>query len=431
MNNPGLLQQAEAVLRGNDLGHYTKPSPRLYPHQWNWDSAFIAIGWAHLDWSRATREIETLLAAQWTDGMVPHIRYNPAVTDYHPGPDWWRDTPVRREGVITSGISQPPVLPTAVYLVGMRQPDPGRRRAWWERLYEPLRQAVAYFPQHRTTGGSSLIAVIHPWESGLDNSPRWDFATRAGWHPTRPYRRVDTTIVERAHRPTQADYDMYMYLVEQIAASGYDMAVYLPRAPFLVYDALFNAIWYRAAVDLNRIADAVGRPPAISPDALRAFRDAYRTALWHEPSRLFRDFDVRAGVPIPVDTGAGLGAIYGGLVDAEQARAMVDHYRRRCAGCRMIPSVPPDEGGFDPERYWRGPVWVNLNWLVARGLEALGLRAEAQALAESTIALVRTAGFHEYYHPHTGAGLGGADFSWSAALVIDLLRRPVGGVEAE
>jgi glycogen debranching enzyme len=91
----------------------------------------------------------------------------------------------------------------------------------------------------------------------------------------------------------------------------------------------------------------------------------------------------------------------------------------------MVPTTPSDEAGFDPKRYWRGPVWVNVNWMIARGLEALGLREEARLLAADTLAMVRATGLHEYFHAQTGEGLGGGDFSWSAALVIDLLRRPI------
>ncbi len=77
---PGdLAERAAAVLRGNDLGGWTKAAPRLYPHQWSWDSAFIAIGWAHLDVHRAAEELRTLFEAQWATGMVPHIVFNPAV----------------------------------------------------------------------------------------------------------------------------------------------------------------------------------------------------------------------------------------------------------------------------------------------------------------------------------------------------------------
>jgi hypothetical protein len=52
------------VLHGNDAGSWTRAAPVLYPHQWSWDSAFIAIGWAHLDVRRAMTELEQLFAAQ-------------------------------------------------------------------------------------------------------------------------------------------------------------------------------------------------------------------------------------------------------------------------------------------------------------------------------------------------------------------------------
>jgi hypothetical protein len=317
------------------------------------------------------------------------------------------------------------VLPAAVYLAGMLQPDERARLGWWSRVYDPLLESMRYFSRHRTIDGSPLIAIIHPWEAGLDNSPRWDFAVRAGLRPTRPYRRIDNTVVDPSLRPTQADYDLYMHLVEQIAASGYDMAVYLPGAPFAVYDALFNAVWFRGMLDLNRVAAALQRPPALDESQERAFRDAYQATLWHEPSQLFRDYDARAGAPVPVDTAAGLAAIYGQLVDAGRAGTMLARYRRRSAGCRMIPSTPPDQPEFDPVRYWRGPIWINMNWFVTRGFESLGLRADAAALAQETMSLVEGSGLHEYYHALTGAGIGGGDFSWSAALVLDLLERPV------
>lgn len=420
-----LLERAAAVLRANDVGGaYTRPSPRLYPHQWNWDSAFAAIGWAYLDWPRAVREIDSLLAGQWTNGMVPHIRYNTQVADYAPGPEWWPDVPVRRRGEITSGISQPPILASAFYQVGTLAPDERSRRELWERRYDAVRDALLYFPRHRTVGGSPLIVVVHPWESGLDNSPRWDFAMGKGYRPSRPYRRVDTTIVDPAARPTAKDYDLYMYLVELFAASRYALDAFLARTPFAVYDALFNAVWYRSALDLNRIAAALGRPAAVADRSLADFHDAYHRTLWDEEAVLFRDWDVRAGGPIPVDTLAGATAIYGGLVEPAQAGQIFARYRERCRGCTPLPSVPPDEAGFDPVKYWRGPAWVNMNWMLATGLQDLGLAGPAEALAGETVGLVERAGFAEYFHARTGEAAGGEQFTWSAALVIDLLAGP-------
>jgi hypothetical protein len=50
---PDILDRAEAVLRANDRGTYTIPAGDLYPHQWLWDSCFIAIGIRHYDVERA------------------------------------------------------------------------------------------------------------------------------------------------------------------------------------------------------------------------------------------------------------------------------------------------------------------------------------------------------------------------------------------
>ena len=84
--------QAEAVqtLRTNDTGAFVKPSLGQYPHQWNWDAAFIAIGLSYVDMERARAEVHSLLQGQWDDGMVPHILYHHGASDYFPTPDFWR-----------------------------------------------------------------------------------------------------------------------------------------------------------------------------------------------------------------------------------------------------------------------------------------------------------------------------------------------------
>src|SRR5690349_15884839 len=109
-----LWHQAVSVLRENDLGSWTKPAPRLYPHQWSWDSAFIAIGLAHLDPARALTELTSLLRGQWRDGRIPQIVYNPNVPAdaYFPDAQRWNCvacSPFASGDPVTSGIIQPPV----------------------------------------------------------------------------------------------------------------------------------------------------------------------------------------------------------------------------------------------------------------------------------------------------------------------------------
>ena len=68
-----LAEQAKEILAQNWLGHSTKPAPHLYPHQWNWDSGFIAMGYARYNQHRAQQELSTLFQAQWANGMLPQI----------------------------------------------------------------------------------------------------------------------------------------------------------------------------------------------------------------------------------------------------------------------------------------------------------------------------------------------------------------------
>ena len=117
------------MLIENWHGHATVPSRRLYPHQWSWDSAFIALGQQHLAPQRAAVELLSLFGAQWADGRIPHIAFNPAVADdaYFPGPSFWRSSQLRGHPPIdTSGIIQPPVHAIAARAVMDRLGADGR-----------------------------------------------------------------------------------------------------------------------------------------------------------------------------------------------------------------------------------------------------------------------------------------------------------------
>ena len=87
----------------------------------------------------------------------------------------------------------------------------------------------------------------------------------------------------------------------------------------------------------------------------------------------------------------------------------------------LITSISVDDIQFNPLNYWRGPVWINVNCLIYRGLRNYAFDLEAESLKKSVIDLVEEHGFYEYYNPLTGNGLGADDFSWTAALLIDLI----------
>src|SRR5882724_6598914 len=106
------LAKARQILKDNDRGGYTIPSARLYPFQWNWDSGFIALGLAYHRPERAIEEIRRMFQGQWRTGLLPHINFHQVDPGYFPGPEVWGTQAIadRPPGVLTSGITQPPVF---------------------------------------------------------------------------------------------------------------------------------------------------------------------------------------------------------------------------------------------------------------------------------------------------------------------------------
>src|SRR3954462_4697967 len=110
MNTLPKEEAARAILARNDRGGYTVPTDQLYPFQWNWDSAFVAMGFALYDTDRAYRELERLVGDQWPDAMTPHIVSHQPSDTYFPGANVWRTN----HTIATSGITQPPVFAIAL-----------------------------------------------------------------------------------------------------------------------------------------------------------------------------------------------------------------------------------------------------------------------------------------------------------------------------
>ncbi|MEU9432086.1 hypothetical protein [Streptomyces sp. NPDC048252] len=224
-----LRRRAASVLAGNWTGTSTVPSPGLYPHQWSWDSAFIAIGLRHVSPRRAQTELETLLDAQWDDGRIPHIVFNPSVPldAYFPSPDFWRSSTAGRAAgaprtVQTSGIVQPPVHALAAWLVHRADPGLSRARGFLTRVYPRLAAWHRYLLHRRDLGGGGLVSVVHPWEQGMDNAPSWDAPlSRVAPAPARSFRRADLDHGAPEDRPTDLDYGRYVRLATEYRDGGY------------------------------------------------------------------------------------------------------------------------------------------------------------------------------------------------------------------
>jgi glucosylglycerate hydrolase len=436
-----LAARAAEVLRGNDLGGWTKAAPRLYPHQWSWDSAFIAVGWARLDTRRAGQELTTLFNAQWTTGMVPHIVFNPAIPTgaYFPGPERWGCAELAAAAPTppphTSGIAQPPVHAIAalhIRKVAQRkgEADVAVADEFLRGIYPRMLAWHRYLATALDPEESGLVTIYHPW-AGTDNSPRWDRALEAVTvGELEPYVRADLQhVADPSQRPTKEEYDRYLWLVDSLKRAHYDDAKIQRTHPFLIKDVLFSAIAVAANEALIEIGGIIG---AAEEDRVMLEEWAARgrrglQERWDSGFGLCLDYDLRADAPVRVKTVAGFAPlIAGGLTDERRAAllatldspAWLGHPDLRWA----VPfSTSPDDPGFRARSYWRGPTWPFFNWLLWWALDRLGETERADRLRAASLDQLRHIDFAEYVEPFTGEPLGSLDQSWTAAVALDWL----------
>jgi alpha,alpha-trehalase len=412
-----LSERASAILRANDRGGYSVPTDGLYPFQWNWDAGFAAMGYGCFDEARAWRELERLLAGQWADGMVPHIVFHRDDPRYFPGPDVWgiERTPP------TSGITQPPILAVAARRLLQRARDRAAAAAAVRRLFPKLLAYHRWYHAARDPDATGLVALYHPWETGMDNSPAWDGPlARVPVDPLPLYERRDTRHVDASQRPRRADYDRYLTLLYRFRARAYQPQALYAESPFRIADVGVNSILVRADRDLLALGQELGI------DAGRAELEGWslrgRAALqglWSEADGGYRSRDLLTGELPSVGTSASFLPLFAGAAPPERAAVLATTLERWAQAVRfLVPSTDPASPLFEPRRYWRGPVWLIVNWMIADGLGTCGCADLADRLREDSLALVRRHGFFEYFDPLTGEGLGGANFTWTAAVTL-------------
>jgi glucosylglycerate hydrolase len=437
----GVNPQATGVLRRNGLKAWTKPAPSLYPHQWSWDSAFIALGLAHVDNRRATDELDSLFRGQWSTGKVPHIVFDPDAPpkSYFPDAERWNSSALSEDapsGRRTSGLCQPPVHAIAVRRIwqtsrGKDEERVARARTFLEDNYRRLFSWHRYLATARDPEGSGLVTIYHPWESGTDNSPRWDVALeRISVGDVPSYTRYDLQHVsDPSHRPTDSEYDRFLWLLELLKRARYDEADIYERHPFLVKDVLFSAILVAANEALLEISEVVNAPGE-DRQLIEGWIERGRAGLeeqWDPDLGLCLDRDVLADEPVPVRTIAGFAPLIGGDLDRQRLRDLLttldsdDFAGNPDLRYSLPPSTSPEELGFHPRSYWRGPVWPVANWLLWWSLLRAGEGERAQSMRRETLEELSDGGFAEYFEPFTGEPLGSGEQSWTAAVALDML----------
>lgn len=415
-----LFKQAADILHLNDRGHYTVPTSGLYPFQWNWDSCLVALGQRHVDERRAWTELETLFEHQWEDGMVPHIVFHKMDDGYFPGPEVWgtgRSTP-------TTGITQPAVAGFAAKRLFDLANDKALAAEKASQLIGGIDRWHSWFYQYRDPKGTGLVALLHPWEAGRDNSVDWDGPfNQVPTDGVEPYERRDLQHASADHRPTKEQYDRYIWLVQRFRGLNWDNSKLHDASPFQVVDPGFNAILIRSCSEVAALAESLGEHEIAKRNQEFANKGlAALESLWSEHLNQYVCFDRVKGELIESPSVGGLIAVVASI-PLSRANAIAERIRVLAERCKyLVPSHDPDDKNFDSKRYWRGPSWLIVNYLIADGLRQAGVKDVAEKIEQQSFELIQQSGFAEYYDPITGEPCGGKTFTWTAAMVMEFLR---------
>ena len=433
-----LAEAAKTVLEMNNLGDYTVPSSSgLYPHQWLWDSCFISIGQRHYDVGRAQSEILSLFRGQWANGMLPNIIFS--------GGKHTRDSNIWRswlnsnspDDVSTTGITQPPLVAEAVVRIGEKLTK-AERRAWYNLVFPSLLAYHQWLYAERDPHAEGLVLQIHPWETGLDNTPPWMGELHehqmALWIRAIDKLKLgslfnifrnDTKSIPAAQRIGIIDALALFSTQRRLRRKSYEIERVLAHTLFAIEDVTFNAVFIRTNQHLVDIAKTIRYE--LPPELLERMKRTEKAfeALWDPYSSQYYSREFVSHRLLKIPSIGTLMPLYAGSVTKDRAKQLVKllEDEHQFGANYPVPSTPLNNEWFKPLGYWQGPSWINTNWLIIDGLKRYGFHDHAAALTETTLEMIARSGFYEYFNPLDGSPAGAENFSWTAALTIDLLNQ--------
>ncbi|MDL4774276.1 MULTISPECIES: MGH1-like glycoside hydrolase domain-containing protein [Thermomonosporaceae] len=387
-----IVRRARAVLEAHwdERRGHTYPNTAVFPHQWMWDSCFAAICWHHFgEHARARRELAGVLSAQFADGFVPHMRYA---------------EPNRDRGPLDhcSSYTQPPVYAHAARVLATAGMLP-------DGLTARIGASLEWLWRHRRTP-DGLIYLVHPWESGTDDSPRWD-----AWVAAFLGRTGGPGGTLRWNRPDWTVFDWHLVDATGFAPNG----AATRSTAFECASAGYNVLYAHAAAELG----------ALTGDRAWTERAARHAAtiderLWDDEQGLWADEPITGG---EISGGAGTGrvptldGVLGALttrdpVKAERALDQLLDPERFAAPCGLA-YVARDHPAYDPDGYWRGTAWMQMNYLAVLAADRWGRADVRAAVTAMSRAAVGPSGFAEHWNPETGRGHGAVPLTWSALVV--------------
>jgi len=430
-----MKNKAIEILNNNWRDGYTVPSENLYPYQWLWDSGFIAIGFAHYDMGKAQDEVKTLLNSQWGNGFIPHIVFHKVSDTYFPGPNFHRADlhPLSNNKYPSTGMTQPPVIGFTLERMYEISKDKVSSLNFIKENIDQVYKNHKYFYTNRDPKNEGLVYIYHNWESGTDNSPLWDCIFETMDSPIINIERKDTSIVDPSERPSKREYDHYLQIINIAKEHNYNDKKIAENSPFIVQDPLFNSMLIKSNKALINLYELIGGNEEKVMQLQKWNKKSiasFNLKLFDKELGAYIHYDLRNEKPIRFISSSSFSPLYAGIPSKEQAEVLVNTMMQKFGGDEMYlcASFDPTNEKFNPKKYWRGPVWINLNWMLYYGLQDYGFYDIAKRIKSDSLEIMEKVGFYEYFdarkevYSKNCKGYGGSNFSWSAALYLDLIE---------
>ncbi len=322
---------------------------------WNWDSAFHAMTVSRFDTVLARNCINCFLKFQLPNGMLPDVIF--------------------ADGRVVDNFSKPPVMATAALAVFEAEKD----MDFLKGCYEKLVAYEGFWANERCDRGLFYYSAesepekndyLHPrYESGWDNSPRWDKCIVDQW---------------------AIDLNCFMVMYYRAMSK---MAEHL---------GLSSEIWKAKETELSALIE---------------------TTMFDEAAGAYVDRDRKKGEFNDVLSPASFMPLYIGIASKEHALAMSRIATDKKKFYPGMPTVSYDCPAYSTD-YWRGNTWLNVAYFAIKGLKEYGFNEIADGMRAFLLEMIydnREGGIYENYDTVNRKGMYCNRFSWSAAFVIEFI----------
>ena len=349
--------------------------------------------------------------------MIPHILFHDLNTNYYPNHSVWNCG----NKINSSGITQPPVLAIILKKILDKNKIKVTEKIKIKSIVKKLKKYHEWLIKYRDPKNTGLVSILHPWESGYDNSPLWDYSmNEVKVEKNLKYKRGDNKVINPDYRPLDEDYDRYVTIKNHLRKNKYNPKKLYNKSMFNVVDVGFNSIFLKANKDLLELLKSFN----LEHDKLQKFilKSENQIEKLFDPKKgVFVNYDIKNKKKIIVPSITNYFILFADLknqlINKKIIKTLKNHNQHERY---LFSSIKPNYGKFEEKRYWRGPVWINCNWIIYQGLKNKDKKF-ADKIKEKTINLIKKNGFYEYYSFKTGEAFGANNFSWTASLFLDLL----------